>query len=82
VVKLGLAIFVVSITTMEGSNMRKYLAECLDKYLKLIDDFEKTRKDYLMDSSAYRNLSGNIFHCEGRVEQIQETLQHLDKKEK
>lgn len=61
--------------------MREYLAEALSKYLCTLDELEIKRENYRSDTAAYRNLTGSILHCEGRVKQIQETLQHLDDSE-
>ena len=61
--------------------MRKYLVECLEKFLRTLEDLETKREDYRPDSDAYRNLTGSIFHCEGRVKQIRQTLEYMDKPE-
>lgn len=61
--------------------MRNYLVEALSKYLQILVGLEEKREDYRPDTDAYKNLTGSIFHCEGRVKQIRATLQYLGETE-
>ena len=56
--------------------LREYLVSSLDKWLEKIEKLETIRSDLdrRYEPGAYQNLSGSIFHYEGRVEQIRETL--------
>jgi len=58
--------------------MRKYLVKCLNKYLISLEKLENRRKEYVATSAAYKNLTGSIFHYEGRIEQIRDTLRYID----
>ncbi len=61
--------------------MREHLAKALTKYLQILEGLEIRREDYRPDTDAYKNLTGSIFHCEGRIKQIRATLEYLDQKE-
>lgn len=71
----------LSSTSEEASadEIREYLISNLDKWLEKLEELEKLRSDLdrKYEPGAYQNLTGSIFHYEGRVEQIRETLKQL-----
>jgi hypothetical protein len=68
----------LSLTSEDVSmdELREYLVSSLDKWLNKLEKLETIRSDLdrRYEPGAYQNLSGSIFHYEGRVEQIRETL--------
>lgn len=58
--------------------MRDELVKRLNYYLGHIYDLEQKREEFAEPSYGYRNLSGSIFHYEGRVEQLRDVLQIMD----